>query len=74
MVDAERLDRILDRALGQESSWHGADPQLAVRARRKARLVRVAEDLHSLGRSDLAAQLLRGESALLRHSDYPPAA
>lgn len=71
MVKTERLDKILDRAFGRQSIWRNADPRLAARAAHDERIGRIARELVSLGRSDLAAQLLDGEATLVRQSDYP---
>ena len=74
MVNTKRLDKILDRALGHYSFWRDADPRLAARAAREERVVRVARELCSLGRNDLAAQLLDDAVAERRQSEFGPAA
>ncbi len=73
MVNTNRLDRILDRALGRSSSWRSADPQLGARAAHDERIVRVARELISLGRRDLAVQLLDEAVFVSRQSDAPAA-
>jgi hypothetical protein len=74
MVKIQHLDKILDRALGRQSIWRDVDPGLGARAAHDERVVRVARELHSLGRRDLAAQLLDDAVGQTRQSDFPPAA